>query len=50
MLRCNNIFAYANQVKEIIRSKKASNDNLLSIIGRLERVSYTVPHARFFLD
>ena len=29
---------------------KSSNDNLLSLIGRLEQISYAVPHAKFFLN
>ena len=42
--------SYTRQLKEVIRIKKSSNDNLQSIIGRLERVTYAVPHSRFFLN
>ena len=42
--------AYSKQVNEVIRLRRSSNKNLESIIGRLERVSYAVPHARFFLN
>ena len=42
--------AYTKQIQEVIRLRKSSNDNLESIIGRLGRVAYAVPHARFFLN
>ena len=42
--------AYTKQVKEILKANKSSHKNLESVIGRLERTSYAVPNAKFFLN
>ena len=44
------IIAYFHQVKEVLRLGKIDDAILQLIIGRLERISYTVPHANFTLN
>jgi len=46
----NKFLRYTKQLREVIRLKKSSNDNFRSIIGRLEQVTYAVPHSRYFLN
>ena len=42
--------AYTLQIKEILAANKVANKNLESIIGRIERTSYVVPNAKFFIN
>ena len=49
-LPMDNFLTYSKYAKEVIHLRKASNDNIESIIGRLEQVAYAVPHPRFFLN
>ena len=42
--------AYAKQIREILKAKKVDHKNLESVIGRIERTSYAVPNAKFFIN
>ena len=49
-LPSDRFLGYTKQLREVIRLKKSSNDNVRSIISCLERVTYAVPHSRYFLN
>ena len=42
--------AYTTQILEILKAKRVNHKNLESIIGRIERTSYAVPNAKFFIN
>ena len=42
--------AYIKQIEEILVANKVTNKNLQSIIGRIERTSYVVPNAKYFIN
>ena len=42
--------AYTKQIQEILKAKRVNHKNLESIIGRIERTSYAVPNAKFFIN
>ena len=42
--------SYTAQIRDITVAGQVNDDTLQSIIGRLERTSYVVPHARYFLN
>ena len=42
--------AYSKQIIDILKANKVNNDNLMNLIGRLQRCAYVTPHSNYFMN